>query len=258
MRDLSEFYTDEYLTESNKGNTTNKKHLNEDVDLDDLDLLDDDDFGLEEGYSGPTDEYGAPVKKRGKKLEKKKGKKTMKESFENLYRNIMLEEVDYSGDELDDDFGDEDFSDFGDDDTPDDLDSDTVPVSVSVLKDLISQLQGLVGDVGGDDDFDDEGSEYDDFDGYDNLDDDDSVPMESWDGGRGNTGMQGDYSGKAKRQGLNTPKGGRTGFKPNNTEGSTGDERLKGDYSGKAKRQGLNTPKGGRTGFKPDKEDLFG
>lgn len=271
MKNLSDFYQDEYLVESTDLPVDSKRSKKEKHQKYDFDEFDDGDFDLEEsaGSDVPVDSNQAPI--RGKKRKQRKDMK--KESFNSLFDMYMEQdemgmEDDYSGSgEYDNEYDNElDTEEEYDDDS-----SDTVEVSRSELEGIISTLQGLLGSG----DF--EENEYDD-DSYDDFDDDsyddDEVPMESWDGGAGDTGMKGDYSGKAKPlpkttllSGDNVNKGSaRVGKKPRNTEGRTGSQELDGDYDGKAKPDkgttflsGGNSNKGSaKVNKKPNKGDLFG
>jgi|TARA_R110000787_G_scaffold336_9_gene1307 hypothetical protein len=252
-RDLSEFYVQEYLTESatplegaDAGQETPPipEGVEDVVEYDDLEFDLGDELSNETYYAGGDEGDSRNSAKPKIKKGAKKGVK--KESFAALYRSIVEENMDEFGgegeyatdDEMDYDEGDE-----------------TVSVSASVIRDIISQLEGIVG--GGEEEFEDDYAE-------DGLEDE--FPTESWDGGAGDQRMKGNYSGKAtggKESNLNSKGQADTGFKPDDTEGSEGDGKMKGDYSGKAKggktsnlhSKGQAKVKGKKT--KPE-VDLFG
>jgi hypothetical protein len=265
MRELSDLYNEEYLNiPTQAGNQVNpileNTNLDEEIEYEDLDFDLNDELNQETYYAGGDE--GDSRNKTKPKISKKKKKTTMKESFRSLAASLLNEEFDgnFGDDDLDmgDDFG-------GDDEFGGDEEDVTIPAST--LRDIISQLEGLIG--GGSDEFDDEGFE-DDFE--DDEFGDDEFPTESWDGGNGAQRLNGDYSGKPKPlKASNLQDRGRakTGAKPNRSEGgSTGDQRLRGDTSGKAKRdggtnftQGGNANKGNaKTNFRKanPSEDLFG
>lgn len=113
-------------------------------------------------------------------------------------------------------------------------------MTLQELSDLVSG-SGVADNAG--DEFGDDEFSYGDG-------DDDEIPAESYSqmGGGKNVGSQGNYDGKAKRQGPSTLVKGngdgefgkqKTGFDPDDTEGSEGAEHgAQGTYDGKAKRQG--------------------
>lgn len=114
-------------------------------------------------------------------------------------------------------------------------------MTLQELADLVSGSGGVADDS--DEQFGDDEFSYGD-------EDDDEIPAESYSqmGGGKNVGSQGNYDGKAKRQGQSTLVKGngdgefgkqKTGFDPDDTEGSEGSEHgAQGTYDGKAKRQG--------------------
>lgn len=265
MRDLSEYYTTEYLTESApaqnlKGvkdgqDNTLQPHPDVDaaVEYDDLEFDLGDELTKETYYAG-GDEGDSRNKVTPKIKNRKKSLK--KESFNDLVKSVLVSEMDdfeadYEGEaDYEDDY---DMEDEG-----------TVEVSASVIRDIIGQLEGLVGGV--EDEYAED--EYVDDEGFE-----DDFAEESWDGGAGDQRIKGDYSGKARGQGgsnLNDKGRAKVNAKPNNTEGSEGDERLGGTYDGKAKRdRGTTHLKGGKNSNKSSgktkykktpnpEEDLFG
>lgn len=267
MRDLSELYVEKYLTENTAPKQPEGVITESDIEeienaMLDLDL--DDDFDLNETYYAGGDEKG------GKKKPLKKGKKSVKsESFQSLAKSILSEEfdMDYEDDGgFDDGFEDDGFED----------DGDMVSIPRSTLTDIISQLEGIMG--GGDDfddDFDEFETEFDDANEYDDdfdseFDDDleDDFPTESWDGGKGDQRMRGDYSGKPKAGGnggnLSSKGNSKVKGKLSRSEGgSTGDQRMRGDTSGKAnslRASDLHSKGKAKTNFRKanPEEDLFG
>ena len=270
MRELSELYTEAYLTEgtrlegdSGKNNTLQQQAGVEDViEYEDLDFDLDDKLNQETYYAG-GDECDSRNKTKPKM--KKSKTKMKKESFQSLAASLLNEEF---GDEYDDD----DDLDMGDEFGGDDFggDDESVSIPASTLRDIISQLQGLVGD-----DFEDEDEFADDEFSDDEFADDDfedDFPTESWDGGKGAQRLNGDYSGKPKaikNSNLNDKGRAKTGARPNRSEGgSTGDQRMRGDTSGKARSdRGSTFTKGGninkgnaKTNFRKanPEQDLFG
>ncbi len=277
MRDLSEYYVDQYLTESatrlpgdNGSNNTLQPHqdTDESIEYDDLEF----DLGDElanETYYGHEKAMVATKKSKKKNA---KSKSAIGEAFHKIYQSVVREQDEFGNDEFGGEFED-DGEDFEFDD--DGMDEGTVEVSSSVLRDLISQLQGLLGE----DDFEDEQFDDTEFESEE-QDWDDEVPTESCHLGDGDTRLSGNYSGKAQAysgngghlsDGKNSNKNNaRVKAKPNSTEGKTGDGRMGGDYSGKSKRDGGTTHLSGgknlnkasqRTPYKKSskpEEDLFG
>lgn len=277
MSNLQDYYTNEYLVESTRlpGDSGQDNNSQQHPDLDDVVSYDDLEFDLDDNLNQET--YYAGGDERPRKSKGKKSVKKESNSFNSLCQSVLSEqfEDDFESDDFEsDDFEDEGFEDEG-----------TVEVSTSVLRDLISQLQGLIGDSGFDDESDDEyvddmDDEYGD--GFEDDDDDleDSFPTESWDGGKGSQRLSGDYSGKTKgdtgcgphlSKGKDSNKGSaRVNARPHKDTNSTGEQRLSGDYSGKARGdKGTSHLKGGKdsnksSGKTPYKkssrpeEDLFG
>lgn len=254
-RDLTDFYQETYLNSGTPQNQQPKKEVVRES------IEDFDDELLNETYYAGGDEKPRRKKSKAKRATTKKGK-VSKESFMSLADSILNEE----------------FEDFGDDGEFDDFDSDsggeeeTVSVSVSVLRDLIDQLQGIVGFEGeddldlndefvdGEDDFSDDDFETDEFVDDEDPFEGDDFPQES----TGDSRMRGDYSGK-----LNSQKGSnlgdrsrvKTGYRPHNKAGKTGDGRMRGDYSGKPKGDGnggkLRDKSSSKVGCEPTCDDLF-
>lgn len=175
-------------------------------------------------------------KKEGGKAEFKPGMYADGTSFDNLFDKIIKEEFgeDDAGIGDDSSFSDEDSYEFGDDEGGD----EQISVSRATLQSIMDQIQGLLGDdVGGEEEFDAQVS-------------DDEIPQESYafSGDGKEHGMQGQYDGKAKKQGKSNlvkdngdVEFGKqdTGFDPEDTEGSEGAEHgMQGQYDGKAKTQG--------------------
>jgi hypothetical protein len=284
MRDLSEYYVDEYLTESANrlpGDTGANNTLQQHPDTDESIEYDDLDFDLGDGLNNETyyaggdegDSRNVGVTPKIAKKKPSKSKAAIGEAFQKIYQSVVREQDEF-GDDFGggfDDGGEDEFA-FGDEGG----DEGTVEVSSSVIRDLIFQLQGLLGE----DDFEDEAFDDGGMDTEDDQDWEDDFPTESWNGGNGDPRMHGNYSGKAQADsgsgghlsdGKNSNKGNaRVKARPNSTEGRTGDGRMRGDYSGKSKGDGGTSHLSGgknlnkasqRTPYKKSskpEEDLFG
>jgi hypothetical protein len=184
----------------------------------------------------PTDDYGAPIRK-------KKKKNTMKEQqqFNKLFKSIISEEFDdedeFGGEEDefggDDEFGDDEFGDedefggemggedefSGDDEFGDDQfggEEDTVTISRSALQQLQSIISDALGEGLGDEFADEADSEFDEFsddEGFDDADEfaDDEIPLESYTGEPSNQ-KDSDY---VDSKGSSNQKKVKVGGKPN-------------------------------------------
>lgn len=249
---MADFYEKEYirprLTPQNHQPTQPIKESINDFELDEEDLIN-------ETYYAGGDEKPAKGKKK---------KAPKKESFMDLADRFIREEFDEFDDDLDDDYSGGDFEDFDAD--FDSGDEGTIEISTTTIRDIISQLQGLIGDEGAEDE---EGDDFDDFDDFEEFEDDfesddpfedDDFPQES----TGDCRVRGDYSGKAnslkKKSNLKDKSRANTKYPPSNTGGRTGDSRLKGDYSGNPKplkKTNLKDKSRAKTGHKPTSDDLF-
>lgn len=258
--DLSEFYLENYIKSPSTSPQAapQKQVVTESIE----DYEDDFDFDApltQETYYAGGDEGDSRNHKKGaknlKKIKKKKAS-AQKESFLDFADSLLNEEFD--------EYGDEEFDDFG---GGDNFEDDTVSVSASVLRDLIGQLEGILGDVEGGEEFDDEFVD-DEFSDDEFADDDfEEDPFEGDDFPRESSGdcrIKGDYSGKSKPLGksnLADKSKAKTGYRPGNKGGKTGDQRLRGDYSGKPKSGGtgcnLKDKSKAKVGGDPTLDDLF-